>query len=78
MLIRRPPGAYLVVSHGALLGTVLLAIIGISPGGGRLRPVKFNFDNTGYALLNYEIQTARWSIQALNHTHHLDPDRDVI
>ncbi len=77
-IIRRPPGAYLVVSHGALLGAVLRAIIGIAPGGGRLRPVKFNFDNTDYALLNYEIQTARWSIEALNHTHHLDPDGDVV
>jgi broad specificity phosphatase PhoE len=71
-LIRRPAGAYLVVSHGGILGATLRAILGSAPRGGRERPVHIDFANTGYAVVHYDDQTARWSIVQLNVTCHLD------
>ncbi len=69
-LLRRPAGRYLVVSHGALLNTVLRAALGISPRG-RTWPPRFVFDNTGYAVLQYDGDIARWSIERLNESSHL-------
>lgn len=71
-LVFRPQGIYLVVSHSAFLGAVMRAILGLAPRGGRIRPVKFSFDNTGFAVLNYDPEMARWSIEQLNNTCHLD------
>jgi probable phosphoglycerate mutase len=69
-LVRRPPGAYLVVSHGAILNAALRAILGIPPRG-RAWPTRFVFDNTGYAVLEYEDERARWTLERLNETSHL-------
>ena len=69
-LVRRPPGAYLVVSHGAILNAALRSILGIPPRG-RAWPTRFVFDNTGYAVLEYEPESARWSLERLNETSHL-------
>jgi broad specificity phosphatase PhoE len=69
-LARRPAGRYLVVSHGAFLNSVLRAVLGISPRG-RVWPPRFVFDNTGYAVLEYDGDTARWSLLRLNETSHL-------
>jgi broad specificity phosphatase PhoE len=69
-LLRRPAGSYLVVSHGAFLNSVLRAVLGISPRG-RIWPPRFVFDNTGYAVLEYEDEPARWSLLRLNETSHL-------
>jgi broad specificity phosphatase PhoE len=69
-LIRRPAGRYLVVSHGAFLNSVLRAILGISPRG-RIWPPRFVFENTGYAVLEYDDDIARWSLHRLNETSHL-------
>jgi broad specificity phosphatase PhoE len=71
-LIRRPAGSYLVVSHGGILGATLRAILGVAPRGGRVRPAHIDFANTGYAVVHYDDQTARWSIVQLNVTCHLD------
>jgi probable phosphoglycerate mutase len=69
-LVRRPAGRYLVVSHGALLNSVLRAVLGIPPRG-RAWPPRFVFDNTGYAVLEYDGDAARWSLLRLNETSHL-------
>src|SRR3989304_4016564 len=58
-LVRRPPGAYLVVSHGAILNAALRSILGIPPRG-RAWPTRFVFDNTGYAVLEDEPASAPW------------------
>jgi broad specificity phosphatase PhoE len=71
-LIRRPAGSYLVVSHGGILGATLRAILGLAPRGGRVRPTHITFDNTGHTVMQYEDQTARWSIVHHNLTCHLD------
>ncbi len=59
-LLRRPPGKYLVVSHGGLLNKVLYAILGI-PAQLPLGP-RFHFGNAGFAVFEYRPQRARWHL----------------
>ena len=69
-LLRRPPGSYLVVSHGGLLNQLMNAIIGIAP---HVDPsgVRFRFDNTAFARVIYYPYQHRWAIDALNDRAHL-------
>jgi broad specificity phosphatase PhoE len=73
-LIRRSPGNYLVVSHGALLNALLRAVLGLAPYG-RTRQPGFAFDNSAYARLLYDDASGGWQIHALNTTPHLDGDQ---
>ena len=68
-LLRRPAGAYLVVSHGAILNAAIHTVLGISPDW--TRPVRLSFNNTAYALLEYNLEDARWFLHNLNMTSHL-------
>lgn len=70
-LLRRPAGSYLVVSHGAMLGAALHTVLGISPSPGRSRPIRIGFDNTGYAVLEFDSYEARWGLRHLNVICHL-------
>lgn len=70
-LMERPTGTYIVVSHGGFLNAVLRAILGLSPPGGRSFPPRFQFDNTGYAQLEYDEEYAGWQIVRLNATPHI-------
>lgn len=70
-LIRRPAGDYLIVSHGAILGAAIHAVLGIPPSPGRTRPPRIGFSNTGYAVLEYIADDARWWLRQLNVTTHL-------
>ncbi|MCJ7569243.1 MAG: histidine phosphatase family protein [Anaerolineales bacterium] len=70
-LIRRPAGEYLVVSHGALLGAAVHTVLGVSPLPGRIRPIRIGFNNTGYAVLEFNTDEARWWLHHLNVTSHL-------
>ncbi len=69
-LLRRPPGAYLIVSHGGLLNQLMHAIVGIghqvSPSG-----VRFQFENTSFARVTYFPQKHRWVIGTVNDHAHL-------
>jgi broad specificity phosphatase PhoE len=69
-LLRRPPGSYLIVSHGGLLNQVMHAIVGIShhvnPSG-----VRFQFENTSFARVTYFPQKHRWVIGTVNDRAHL-------
>ncbi|MEP0807434.1 MAG: histidine phosphatase family protein [Chloroflexota bacterium] len=68
-LLRRPPGSYLIVSHGGLLNQLMHAIVGIAP---HVDPsgVRFRFENTAFARVFYHPQQHRWVIDAVNdHTH---------
>lgn len=68
-LLRRPPGSYLIVSHGGLLNQLMHAVIGIAP---HVDPsgVRFRFENTAFARVFYFPHQHRWVIDAVNdHAH---------
>jgi broad specificity phosphatase PhoE len=72
-LLQRPPGSYLIISHGGLLNQLMHAIVGVAhhadPSG-----VRFRFENTSFARVAYRPDQHRWAIDALNdhaHTHNL-------
>ena len=69
-LLRRPPGSYLIVSHGGLLNQLMNAIIGIAP---HVDPsgVRFRFENTAFARVIYFPYQHRWTIDAINDRAHL-------
>ena len=71
-LVRRPPGSYLIVSHGGLLNQLMNAIIGIAP---HVDPsgVRFRFENTAFAQVMYFPHQHRWAIEAINDRAHLKP-----
>jgi broad specificity phosphatase PhoE len=70
-MVRRQPGEYLVVSHGALLNALLRGLLGVAPYG-KTRSARFVFENTGFARVQYMADTARWRIETLNATPHLE------
>ena len=59
-LVNRPPGRCLVVAHGAILGKVLFAILGITPQGHGRNPV-FRLGNLSYVHLIYDAAIPQWS-----------------
>lgn len=68
-LLKRPPGSYLIVSHGGLLNQLMHAIVGVAhhadPSG-----VRFRFENTAFARVIYQPHLHRWMIDAINdHAH---------
>jgi broad specificity phosphatase PhoE len=69
-LLRRPPGSYLIVSHGGLLNQLMNAIVGIAP---HIDPsgVRFRFENAAFARVIYFPHQHRWAIDALNDQAHL-------
>ena len=69
-LVRRPPGRYLIVSHGGLLNQLMNAIIGIAP---HVDPsgVRFRFENTAFARVIYFPHQHRWAIDTVNDRAHL-------
>ncbi len=70
-LVRRPPGMYLIVSHGGILNQLMNAIIGIAP---HVDPagVRFRFENTAFARVIYFPHQHRWAFDALNDHAHLN------
>jgi broad specificity phosphatase PhoE len=69
-LLRLDPAEYLIVSHGAILGAALRSALGIPPRDS-FNAARLSFDNTGYAVLNYESELPRWDLHTLNQTCHL-------
>jgi len=69
-LVLRPPGSYLIVSHGGLLNQLMNAIIGIAP---HVDPsgVRFRFENTAFARVIYLPYQHRWVIDTVNDRAHL-------
>jgi len=61
-LVRRPPGTYLVVSHGGILNAALRALLGLAPVPG-LAP-RFDLGNCGYADVSMHADGA-WTFHAL-------------
>ena len=69
-LLRRPPGNYLIVSHGGLLNQMMNAIIGVAPHAGP-SGVRFRFENTAFARVIYFPYQHRWAFDTLNDHAHL-------
>ena len=69
-ILRRPPGSYLIVSHGGLLNQLMHAIVGIAP---HVDPsgVRFRFENTAFARAIYFPHQHRWAIDTVNDRAHL-------
>jgi broad specificity phosphatase PhoE len=61
-LVRRPPGRYLVVSHGGILNAALRAVLGLAPTPGP-QP-RFDLGNCGYADVSMHADGA-WTFHAL-------------
>jgi len=68
-LIKRPPGRYLVVSHGGLLNMAFYAILGIAPQANFTGP-RFRFGNTAFAILTYHPGQHKWSVLSVNDHRH--------
>jgi len=68
-LLSRPPGSYLVVSHGGTLNLALYAILGIIPQANRYGP-RFQFRNTSFADLEYDPARNSWYMFRFNDRMH--------
>jgi broad specificity phosphatase PhoE len=58
-LLKRPPGQYLIVTHGGLLNKVMYAVLGI-PVQTHSHGPSFRFGNTGFAVLRYLPLRHQW------------------
>ncbi len=71
-IVRRPPGRYLIVSHGGILNGALRVILGVAPGPGHAP--RFELGNCGYAHLSMDADGV-WTVHALcNPTEPSSPD----
>lgn len=68
-LLHRPPGRYLVVSHGGLLNMVLYVALSIVPQANFQGP-HFRFHNTAFARLEYTPSQHDWLVERLNDRLH--------
>lgn len=75
-LIHRPPGRYLVVSHGGLLNMVMYAILGITPPPNFHGP-RFRFRNTAYVSLSYYPERHVWYVHGVNQRDHWDEEQNT-
>ncbi len=74
-LLRRPPGKYLIVSHGGLLDMFMYAILGIAPQANSNGP-HFRFRNTAFLSLLYYPPTHSWIVNAVNNRPHWEEQED--
>jgi len=63
-LLKRPPGHYLIVTHGALLNKVMYAVLGI-PVQAHFNGPSFRFGNTGFAMFTYLTGRHQWRMLRL-------------
>jgi 2,3-bisphosphoglycerate-dependent phosphoglycerate mutase len=73
-LLFRPPGRYLMVSHGGLLNMMLYAALGIIPQA-NFQGARFSFDNTSFAVLHYNPAEHDWHCVCINDRRHWDEKR---
>ncbi len=73
-LMSRPPGKYLVVSHGGILNLTLYAILSI-PVQANFQGPRFRFRNTAFATMTYHPARHQWHLQGLNQHPHWDFER---
>jgi 2,3-bisphosphoglycerate-dependent phosphoglycerate mutase len=71
LLMKNPPGRYLIISHGGLLNMVIHAAVGLIPQPNFQGP-NFRFSNTGYTTLQFKPENNNWILRAHNTTSHLN------
>lgn len=73
--LRKPPGSYLIVSHGGFLNQLMHAVLGIAP---HVDPsgIRFGFENTSFARLTYYAHHHRWLVESINDHAHLRSLKD--
>jgi 2,3-bisphosphoglycerate-dependent phosphoglycerate mutase len=69
-ILQRPPGRYLLVSHGGLLNVAMHSILGMPPSSTGHRSI-IRLQNTGYAVTEYNRLTDNWVVFNVNDTRHL-------
>ncbi len=68
-LLQRPPGRYLVVSHGGTMNMTLYAILGIAPQPNYQGP-RFRFKNTSFSRFRYYPTRHRWRVDVIGDRAH--------
>lgn len=68
-LLQRPPGSYLIVSHGGILNMILYAILGITPQPNYQGP-RFRFMNTSFSQFRYYPSRHRWRVDVIGDRAH--------
>ncbi|MGE5073849.1 MAG: histidine phosphatase family protein [Anaerolineae bacterium] len=63
-LLKRPPGKYLIVTHGGMLNKVMYAVLGI-PVQPHFNGPSFRFGNTGFAMFRYNAARHQWRFMRL-------------
>ncbi|HEX8990646.1 MAG TPA: histidine phosphatase family protein [Anaerolineales bacterium] len=63
-LLKRPPGRYLIVTHGGLLNKIMYALLGI-PVQSHFAGPSFRFGNTGFAMFKYLPVRHQWRMLRL-------------
>jgi probable phosphoglycerate mutase len=73
--LRKPPGSYLIVSHGGFLNQLMHAVLCIAP---HVDPsgIRFGFENTSFARLTYFAHHHRWMVESINDHAHLRSLKD--
>jgi broad specificity phosphatase PhoE len=69
-ILKRPPGRYLIVSHGGILNQAVQVIFGMTPQASG-QGVHFRFVNTAFATVYYEPDKHKWVVWGLNDFTHL-------
>jgi broad specificity phosphatase PhoE len=72
-LLDRPPGRYLVVAHGGVLGMAMYAVLGIVPQADFQGP-RFVFENTTFATLHFRPAHHNWRLLAFDNRSHWSPE----
>ena len=75
-ILNRPPGHYLVVAHGGVLGMAMHCILGMHVQANGQGP-RFYFNNTAFAKIIYDSSIHRWQIRSFNDHAHLDSTEKV-
>ncbi|MCX6065550.1 MAG: histidine phosphatase family protein [Chloroflexi bacterium] len=68
-ILQRPPGRYLVATHGAILNMTLYAILGIAPQP-NLQGARFRLENTSFSAFRYYPETHRWRVDVIGDRVH--------
>lgn len=68
-LLDRPPGRYLIVSHGGILNMLIYAILGLTPQAHFQGP-RFRFRNTAFADFRYRPERHEWRVEGINQRPH--------
>jgi len=68
-LLGHPAGRYLIVSHGGILNLAMYAILGIVPHA-NLNGPRFRFQNTAFAVMEYNPERHIWMVERINDRAH--------